>query len=200
MRAVSRTVLCGLLALVIPLTGSSAAALPSLDRVRIIDPPRPIDDTELTDQRGKPLRLSELRGRIALIFFGFTHCPDVCPLAMERMRLLEESGQVEPESIAFVLISVDGERDTPAALRAFLARFSPSFIGLRAEADKIQTLAGSFSASFFAGNRNNDGEYLISHSPQIFVLDTRGRLRAEFYNASVEAMARISRALLEEAN
>ena len=173
--------------------------LQKYDRVRVFESPRIISDAELIDQEGRPFQLSQLRGRVALVFFGFTHCPDTCPLTMAKFRQLEESGAVDLEKVAYVLISVDAERDTPAVLKDYLARFSPRFIGLTGDPNKINAVAGNFSASFFPDNPSGpDGDYTVAHSRQAFVLDPAGKLRAEFYDPSTEAMAAIVRALLAE--
>ena len=171
--------------------------IPSFDRVRVLQKPRLIADAELTDQDGKPFRISDLHGRVAFVFFGFTHCPDVCPMAMNNFRQLERSGLVNNEQIAFVLISVDGERDTPEALTKFLATYSSDFIGLTGDPREVKPIAKQFSVAFFKGNESPD-KYQVSHSPQAFVLDRSGQLRAELYSASTEAMAGVANALLDE--
>ena len=169
--------------------------IPSFDRVRILAKPRLIADAELTDQIGKPFKISDLRGRVAFVFFGFTHCPDICPLAMNNFRQLERSGLVDNEQIAFVLISVDGERDTPEVLSKFLATYSSDFIGLTGDPSDVKPIAKQFSVAFFKGNESPD-KYQVSHSPQAFVLDQSGQLRAELYSASTEAMAGVANALI----
>jgi protein SCO1/2 len=179
-------------------TNAGSDKLPSFERVRALSGARSISDPLLTDHRGQPFRLSSLRGRVTLVFFGFTHCPDVCPLAMEKMRILVESGRLAAEDMAYVLISVDGARDTPAVLREYLKGYSPEFIGLTAAPGIVQNLASDFSVKFFRENPDAAGNYQVAHSPQTFVLDTQGRLRAELYSASLDAMAGISQALLEQ--
>jgi protein SCO1/2 len=175
--------------------------LPSYDRVRVLQPWRAISDPALIDQNGQPFRLSQLRGQVALVFFGFTHCPDVCPLTMAKFSQLEASGTLDPEKVAYVLISVDAERDTPAILKTYLERFSPRFIGLTGDPGTITAIAKEFSASFFKDNPSaNGGDYSVAHSRQAFVLDPAGRLRAEFYSPSIEAMTGITLALLSAAD
>jgi len=171
--------------------------LPSFDRVRVLEKARSISDAELVDQDGKPLKLSELKGRVVFVFFGFTNCPDVCPLAMEKFRQLRRSGLVDVAEVAFVLISVDGDRDSPAVLKSYLADYSPDFIGLTGSTASVKPIAKQFSVSFYKGNESADG-YTVSHSPQAFLLDKSGQLRAELYSASVEAMAGIANALYSE--
>lgn len=176
------------------------AELPAYDRVRVLETARPIQAAELIDQDGRPFRLSQLRGQVSLVFFGFTNCPDVCPMALQRLRQLEESGGTPLAEVAFVMISVDGERDTPDVLKTFLEHFSPRFIGLTGDPGNVRAIAKKFSAAFFRGSvTDGSSNYTVSHSPQIFVLDPAGRLRAEFYNASIEAMSGVTLALLKEA-
>lgn len=177
----------------------SLADLPSYDRVRVLAAPIDLEDAELTDQDGQAFSLSALRGRVALIFFGFTNCPDVCPVAMEKFRQFRRSEVVDAGRTAFVMISVDGDRDTPAVMKAYLAQFSSDFIGLTAPPAEVKPLAAQFSAAFFKrATGAGHGDYTMAHSPQVFVVDPRGRLRAEMYSASLEAMGGITAALLAE--
>jgi protein SCO1/2 len=178
---------------------AEAATLPAFDRVRVLPAPRTISELELTNQDGEAFGLQQLRGRVTLVFFGFTHCPDVCPMALQRLRQLAQAGGEALAELAYVMISVDGERDSPAVVRDYLAQFSPSFIGLTGDPDRVRALASQFSAAFFKEGAGADGNYEVSHSPQVFVLDRSGQLRAEFYNAGVDAMLAVSRALLDEA-
>ena len=176
------------------------AEVPSYDRIRVLETPRPIGDAAFTDQYGAPFKLSDLRGRVAFVLFGFTNCPDVCPLSMERLRQLQASEQIDDKSVAYVMISVDGARDTPAAMKEFLAKYSNGFVGLTADPSQVTPIATQFSAMFFKGGHRHDGGYDVAHSSQIFVLDPAGRVRAEVYSASLEAMAGVANALTREEN
>ena len=177
----------------------ASAAVPAYERVRVLETPKPIAPATLTDQNGAPFELAKLQGKVAFVLFGFTNCPDACPLSMERLRELNHSGLVAADDVSYVMISVDGERDTPAAMKAFLAKYSSDFIGLTADPNRVQPIAQQFSAAFFKGSRHaHDGGYEVAHSPQIFVLDQKGRVRAEVYGASLEAMAGVAHALTDE--
>ena len=176
------------------------AEVPAYDRVRVLAAPTPIGDAALVDQNGAEFRLASLHGKVAFVLFGYTNCPDVCPLSMERLRQLRTSGQLDGAAVSYVMISVDGERDTPEALKAFLAKYSADFVGLTADPARVKPIAAQFAAAFFKGAHvGHDGHYDVAHSPQIFVLDPAGNLRAELYGASLEAMSGVARALLEEA-
>lgn len=172
--------------------------IPSFDRVRVLPSPRPIGDAELTNQDGEPFRLSSLNGSVAFVLFGFTNCPDVCPLAMQRLRELYLSGELARDDVAYVLISVDGERDTPDQLKDFLEKYSTDFIGLTGNPDDVRRIASEFSAVFYKGHSDHGGHYDVTHSPQLFMLDQEGRLRAELYNAPLESMVGIASALIKE--
>jgi protein SCO1/2 len=180
------------------LAGAAAAEVPRLDRVRVVEAPRAIADAELANEEGRTVRLQELRGKVAFVLFGFTNCADVCPLAMERLGLLRDSGSLNSADVAYVMISVDGERDTPAAMKAFLARYPEEFIGLTAAPNRVAPIAEQFSAAFFQGAHSAHGKYDVAHSPQIFVLDAAGKLRAELFGASIESMTAVAIGLLSE--
>lgn len=191
----------GLIVILVALAVPAAYAdnLPSFERVRILEQGRQISNSQLIDQNGDSFQLNELHGRVALIFFGFTNCPDVCPLAMEKFRQLYESKLIDTDRVAFVLISVDGERDTPEVLKSYLQKFSAEFIGLTGPSRDVKSIAKEFSASFFKGDSSgSDSNYDVMHSQQSFVLDRNGMLRAEFYNPTVDAMAGLTNALLAD--
>jgi protein SCO1/2 len=177
---------------------TASPALPRLDRVMFAEPPKPVDDFELTDHHGEPFRFSTLRGAPALVFFGFAHCPDVCPAALAKLKLLR-AGDEALARARVVFISVDGERDTPEALKAWLAGLSPDFLGLTGDPEAVREVAARFAAAFFKDQPTGAaGDYQVQHSSQIFLVDAAGRLRAEFYDASVDTMATLTHALLRE--
>ena len=177
---------------------SARAEIPSFERVRVLSAPRVIADAELTDQYGDAFRLAGLQGKVTFVLFGFTNCADVCPLTMERLGQLRDSGGLNSADVAYVMISVDGERDTPAVMKEFLARYPDEFVGLTAAPNRVTPVAEQFSAAFFKGAHVAHGTYDVAHSPQIFVLDAAGNLRAELFGASIESMTAVALALLTE--
>jgi len=174
-------------------------AMPSLERIYLNPEPRPIADFELTDHDGEKRSFSSLRGQPVLVFFGFAHCPSVCPATLSQLRALHGARDGALKAARIVMISVDGERDTPAALKAFLAPISPDFVGLTGDPRITATIAARFSAVFFKEPPAKDGSYNVMHSAQVFVVDKQGRLRATFVNASLENMAQFTALLIEEA-
>ena len=174
------------------------AALPALDRVYVNPAPAAVADFTLTDQSGKARSFSALKGEPVLVFFGFTHCPNVCPTALGRLKLLHESRNGTLKAARVVLISVDGERDTPARLKSYLAPLSADFIGLTGDPKVTAGIAAQFAAVFFKEPAGKDGNYNVMHSTQVFAVDKAGRLRASFADASIEDMATITALLLAE--
>jgi protein SCO1/2 len=179
-------------------TAGAHAEVPRLDRVRVVETPRAIADAQFTDEEGHAARLHGLRGKIVFVLFGFTNCADVCPLTMERLGQLRDSGGLNPADVAYVMISVDGERDTPAVMKEFLERYPDEFIGLTSPPNRVAPVAEQFSAAFFEGAHTAHGKYDVAHSPQIFVLDAAGNLRAELFGASIESMKAVALSLLAE--
>jgi len=174
------------------------ADLPALPGVHPAPEPVPIADFTLTDQAGKPFAFSSLRGEPALVFFGFTHCPDVCPSALGRLKLLHESRGGALKAARIVLVSVDGERDTPARLKSYLAPLSKDFIGLTGDPKRTTGIAARFAAVFFREPAAKDGGYNVMHSSQVYAVDKAGRLRATLADASIEDMATVTALLLGE--
>ena len=163
-------------------------------RVLDANPPKVIADFELTDQDGKPFRLSTLRGSPVLLFFGFTNCPDVCPLTLGQLQVIAGSHDKAVREVRIVMISVDGDRDKPADLQHYLEPVSSDFIGLTGDPRRVRDIAGQFSAVFFKGmSRDSAGRYLVEHTSQVYLLDRQGRLRSTFFNATVDEMSKATR-------
>jgi protein SCO1 len=183
----------GLAGLLTALLATAASAGPPPPRTVMADPPRVLKDFALTTEAGKTLRLSELSGEPVLVFFGFAHCPTVCPAALSQLRMLELNHARDLGKTRIVVISVDGERDTPSMLSEWLEPISPTFIGLTGPTNTVRDIAAQFSAAFFKGAAQPNGDYLVDHNSQIFLLDAQGRMRATFFDAPLETMARVTR-------
>ncbi len=186
------------LAAAVTASASEPVALPALDRVYVNPSPAPIADFTLTDQTGKARDFSSLRGEPVLVFFGFTHCANVCPTTLARLKALHAARNGALKRARIVLISVDGERDTPAVLTAYLEPLPRDFIGLTGDPKATSAIAAQFAAVFFKEPPGKDGGYNVMHSTQVFAVDRTGRLRASFVDASVEDMATITSLLLGE--
>jgi protein SCO1 len=175
------------------LFASAASAAPAPERTLLVDPPRAIADFQLTEQSGKAVKLTDLRGTPLLVFFGFTHCSTACPVALHQLRQLERMHKAELGKTRIVIISVDGERDTPDAMKQWLKPMSEKFIGLTGPPARVHNVAATFSAAFFKQPGASATDYQVEHTSQIFLVDSQGRLRATFFNAPLATMAEVTR-------
>ena len=182
-----------------PATSVPGLTLEQPDRTQWAQPPTEIKAFELTNEEGKPVKSSDLRGRTALVFFGFTNCPNICPPTMQLIRQAQLALQQEKMAVDGVLISVDGERDTPAAMKAFLEPFGPDFRGMTGDPRLVRDIAAGFKAIFFKGMPTDSaGGYNVEHTSQVYLVDRQGRLRATFYNAPVSDVVAVTRSVVGE--
>ncbi len=161
------------------------------DGVIPIEPPIELPDFTLTSKDGVPTGLSDLRGRFALLTFGFTNCPDICPLTLSDFQLVKGLLGDHSEELALVFISVDGSRDEPDVLRNFLAyRKLDEIIGLTgAEAD-VRAAGAPLGLSFERSGKTSTGSYSVNHTAGSFLLDRRGRWIMRFqFGAPAERIA-----------
>jgi protein SCO1/2 len=163
---------------------------PSL-RGSVIDPPLPAAEISLTDVQGRPFRLSGVRGNVALIYFGFTHCPDECPLTMANLKLAVDLLGSGADRTMVILVTTDPHRDTPEALREYLGRFNTAFLGLTGTPAQLATAWKDYGVTVMDG-----GE---THSNYIYVIDTSGNLVETFLpDAGPADIAADIRTLLDE--
>ncbi len=157
---------------------TAACAGPAFNGV-VLDPPEQAPRLHLADSTGQAFDLGAQKGKVVLVFFGYTHCPDVCPTTLVDWRHAADSLKAAAAEVRFVFVSVDPERDTPAITHRYAARIFPTFTGVtgsRAEIDA--TLADWKLAAFRDGVPGTaDVAYTVSHPSQVFVVDREGRLR-----------------------
>jgi protein SCO1/2 len=143
-----------------------------------IDPPRPLSDFTLPSQDGTPLSLNMLRGKYVLLFFGYTHCPDVCPTTLADFVQVKRALGVAASQVQFVFISVDGERDTPPVLARFIQNFDASFIGLQGDDTTLSRIGKEYGLYYKKEKVAGTSEpYLVTHSSSAYLLDRQGQLR-----------------------
>jgi len=130
---------------------------------------------ELTDHTGKPRRLEGFRGKAVVLFFGFTHCPDICPTTLADIASAVKSLGPDAERVQVLMVSVDPERDTQDALAKYVTAFDPRFLGLRGDLAATQRVAKEFKIYF--EKRKSGNSYTVDHSAQSYVIDPQGRLR-----------------------
>ncbi len=154
-------------------------------------PPKAITAFTLTDQNGRAFQLSQLKGHPVLMFFGFTNCPDVCPAQLSQLAAVVRRKHAVLRNTRVVMISVDGDRDTPQVMKNYLSHLPPGFIGLTGSPKTAASIAAQFAAVFFKGlPSDSKGNYQVQHTSQIYLLDKAGRLRTTLFDASTETLAR----------
>jgi protein SCO1/2 len=142
----------------------------------VIQSPEPSYDFTLESASG-PVSLSDFRGKVVVLYFGYTFCPDVCPTTMtdlaEAMRLLG----TKANDVQVIMVSVDPERDTPGSMEAYVHAFDPAFIGLAGTPEQIAATAAKYGV-FYSKQPGSDATgYLIAHTATVMVIDGEGRLK-----------------------
>src|SRR5262249_52862535 len=131
------------------------------------------------DQNGKPVSDTDLRGKWQLVFFGYTHCPDTCPTALNEMSLaLDQLGEKRSD-VEVVFITVDPERDTPEELKSYVQSFNAPIIALTGSPDAVKEAAKAYRV-FYAKHPRGDGGYDMDHSAVVYVMNPEGRFTATF--------------------
>jgi protein SCO1 len=143
----------------------------------LLDPPLPAAQFDLRSSGPDPVGPQNFRGKVVVLFFGFTACPDVCPLTMQRLaaamhELGERAGDVQ-----VILVSVDPERDTPAEVDEYARRFHPSFVGVTGTEEELRATASSYGIFFARNESGSAAGYTVDHSASTLVLDRTGQLR-----------------------
>ena len=131
----------------------------------------------LTDHRGRARSLADFRGKAVVLFFGFTHCPDVCPTTLADMAQVKRSLGPLGERVQVLFVTVDPERDTREVLAKYVPAFHPGFLGLRGDLEATRAVAKEFKVYFEKRPGATPGSYSVDHSAQSYVIDPQGRLR-----------------------
>jgi protein SCO1/2 len=131
----------------------------------------------LTDQDGRARSLADFKGKVVVLFFGFTQCPDVCPTTMAEVAEVKRSLGADGDRVLGVFVTVDPERDTAALLKAYLGSFDPSFVGLRGSEEQTRATAKEFKVFYAKVPGKTPETYTIDHTAASFIFDTEGRVR-----------------------
>lgn len=137
-------------------------------------------DFTLTDQNNIPISLSDFRGKVVLLSFGYTHCPDICPTTMFTMQKLVKMLGSDADKVQVLFITLDPERDTPERLAAYMDYFNPGFLGLTGSLDGIRKVAKQYGTRFEKEAVDEKGDYSIAHTGLIYLIDQQGRIRSFF--------------------
>ncbi len=155
-------------------------------------------DFSLPDGKGGQFRLADQRGKVVLIFFGFTHCPDICPTTMADFKQINQRLGKQGERVKFVFISVDPDRDTPQITSQYAANFDPSFVGLSGTEQQLDPVWKAYGVYRKLDKASPaDTNYEVEHSTQIYLIDPSGNLRITYsYGTPVDDILQDTRYLL----
>ncbi|MDH4448215.1 MAG: SCO family protein [Acidovorax sp.] len=157
-------------------------------------------DLPLTDHHGKARHLSDFAGKVVVVFFGFTQCPDVCPTSMLELAEVKKMLGPDGDRLQGIFVTVDPERDTPEVLKAYMANFDPTFLALRGTPEQLAAVAKDFKIYYKKVDGKTPTSYTMDHSAGSYVYDTAGRLRVyNRYGSGAQALAADVKALLAEA-
>jgi protein SCO1/2 len=146
----------------------------------VLPQPQALPPVELVDDKANRFTPADFAGHWSFLYFGYTYCPDVCPLALIELASVKKLLAAEPANAPaeYYLVSVDPARDTPERLREYVTYFDPSFHGLTGAQDDLRNLAETTGSVFFIPEGQGADNYLVSHSSNVVVLDPAGRLFA----------------------
>ncbi|MFA6228596.1 MAG: SCO family protein [Rhodanobacter sp.] len=131
----------------------------------------------LTNDQGKPVSAADYKGKVVLLYFGYTHCPDVCPLTMAHLHVVMQRLGALADGARILFVSVDPARDTPAVLHAYVNAFDSHAVGLTGKPGNIEALVKRYRSAFTREPASKDGNYEVSHSSAIYVFDRDGKPR-----------------------
>jgi protein SCO1/2 len=181
MLALSMVILSAALALALWFLGGTSWFDSHTYAGTVVDPPRAIKAFVLTDQHGQAFRLSDQQTPLALVDFGYTYCPDVCPITLSHMVRVKRMLGAQADAVRFIMITVDPERDTPDVLGKRLAVFDPTFVGLTGDRDILQSIWDDFGVYVERQEApGSAGNYLVAHSAYLYLVNHPGRLRLVF--------------------
>lgn len=156
-------------------------------------------DFQLPDHQGKVRQLKDFKGKVVVMFFGYTQCPDVCPTTMTEVAEAKKLMGAQGDKVQGLFVTLDPERDTPEVLNAYMANFDPSFIALRPTPEQLATVAKDFKVYYKKAEGKTPTSYTMDHTAASFIYDAQGRLRLYArYGGGAQALASDLKLLLNE--
>lgn len=140
------------------------------------DPPRQAPAINLTDQRGDPFSLDHLSGKVVLIYFGYTYCPNYCPTTLLDIQRIEQDLADDAADVEVVFVTVDPARDTPERLQEYMAFFGPEFYAVSGTEEQTREIARAWNIMYAAQEPDEDGRYLVDHTTTLFAVGRDGNL------------------------
>ncbi len=134
-------------------------------------------DFEMTDHNGKVRRLADFKGKVVVMFFGYTQCPDVCPTSMAELAEVKKALGADGDKLQGIFVTVDPARDTPEVLKGYMENFDPTFLALYTTPERLEALAKDFKVYYKRVNGQTPTSYTMDHSAGSYIYDTQGNLR-----------------------
>jgi protein SCO1/2 len=157
-------------------------------------------DFDLTDHNGQQRHLGDFAGKVVLMFFGYTQCPDVCPTTMTEMTAIKKALSKDGERLQVLFVTVDPERDTQELLKAYMENFDPTFLALRTTPEKLAELTKDYKIYYKKVEGSTPTSYTMDHSAGSYVYDPKGKLRLfTRYGSPQESLSKDIQALLNGA-
>lgn len=165
----------------------------------VIDPPLPVTDFSLQTANEEVFRLSEQKGKVVLLFFGYTSCPDVCPVTLATFKQVNDNLGEDAQKVRFVMITADPDRDTPDKVAEYAARFNPEFIGLSGDMTALASIWKELGVFVEKQESDSAAGYLVSHTASVYVLNQSGSLFMTFpYGTTATEIADDIRQILKD--
>ena len=196
--------------LLLPAAAAALAALGGCDQLGLGGAPKAsFNGTDITgadyrynlpDVDGRMRSNADFKGKVTVVFFGYTQCPDVCPTTMAELAAVKKALGPDGDRLQAVFITVDPERDVPETLRAYVGSFDPAFVALRGTPEQTAEVAKSFKVFFARSPGKTPDSYTMDHTAASYVFDTEGRVRLYVrYGAGAEPLTADVKALLAQA-
>jgi protein SCO1 len=155
-------------------------------------------DFELTDTEGRARRIADFKGKVTLVFFGFTQCPDVCPTTMLELAAAKKALGADGERVQGIFVTIDPERDTPQVLKAYVDNFGAGFVALRGDPEQTKAVAKHFRVFYAKVPGKTEGSYTMDHTAGSYIFDAAGRIRLfTRYGGGAEALKHDLQLLLQ---
>lgn len=155
---------------------SACSGAPSLD-LQNISGVMPALEFQLTDGNGRAVTAQDYRGDVVLLYFGYTHCPDVCPTTLALLSRAIHGLGAKAAAVRVLFVTVDPKRDTIALLKRYAGYFGPEFVGLRGDGPQLARLTGRYHAAFHLDVPDPSGAYAVEHSSAVYIFDPKGHAR-----------------------
>lgn len=154
-------------------------------------------ELNLLDTNGQRRQLSEFKGKVLVVFFGYVQCPDVCPTTLAELAAVKQALGADGARVQGIFVTVDPERDTPELLKAYMANFGPDFVALHGTPEETKAAAKAFKVFYAKVPGKTEGSYTVDHTAGSYLFDPQGRVRVfSRYGSGAEALTADLKALL----